>query len=447
MEIDELEVTENGTYTAPTGHAYSPVVVNVSGGGGGVEEKQINFFDYDGTLVDSYTAAEWANVSDLPANPSHDGLTAQGWNWTKAQIDTQLTNVPTGIIDVGQMYATTSGATEIDIELEDPRYLNPYLKISPSGTVTVDWGDNTTSAVTGTGITTPVYTQHVYASTGKYTIKISGSYGLYGETDHPGILRMTNSNTSSLVYSNCIKHVRVGNDAYIGQYAFNRCQHLETITIPYNTPQNLSWSYAFGYCFLLSFVVYPSGRNKTAYEEFWYCNSLKGISRRGGSMSFGEGSFSNCLTLRRMTVTPSDTFDMQTFYMCESLQSMILPAIGDLRYRVFDSCYNMRFCNIPSNATSIGSSAFLGCRSLQSIMTIPESVTSIGSSAFQTCTLLNEFHMLRTTPPTLSTSVFPSLPADSVIYVPYSADHSILNAYQTATNWSSYASYIQEEPQ
>lgn len=32
--ITSLEVTENGTYTAPTGTAYSPVTVNVSGGGG-----------------------------------------------------------------------------------------------------------------------------------------------------------------------------------------------------------------------------------------------------------------------------------------------------------------------------------------------------------------------------------------------------------------------------
>lgn len=32
--ITPLNVTENGTYTAPTGTAYSPVTVNVSGGGG-----------------------------------------------------------------------------------------------------------------------------------------------------------------------------------------------------------------------------------------------------------------------------------------------------------------------------------------------------------------------------------------------------------------------------
>lgn len=33
-DVQPLNVTQNGTYTAPTGTAYSPVTVNVSGGGG-----------------------------------------------------------------------------------------------------------------------------------------------------------------------------------------------------------------------------------------------------------------------------------------------------------------------------------------------------------------------------------------------------------------------------
>lgn len=38
VTVDPLSVTQNGTYTAQTGHAYSPVTVNVSGGGGLVYE-------------------------------------------------------------------------------------------------------------------------------------------------------------------------------------------------------------------------------------------------------------------------------------------------------------------------------------------------------------------------------------------------------------------------
>ena len=37
VTVEALSVTSNGTYTAPTGTAYSPVTVNVSGGGGDIE--------------------------------------------------------------------------------------------------------------------------------------------------------------------------------------------------------------------------------------------------------------------------------------------------------------------------------------------------------------------------------------------------------------------------
>ena len=48
----------------------------------GGSEKDVNFYDYDGSLVTSYTAEEFLELSEMPANPTHEGLTAQGWNWT-----------------------------------------------------------------------------------------------------------------------------------------------------------------------------------------------------------------------------------------------------------------------------------------------------------------------------------------------------------------------------
>ena len=37
ITVESLPVTENGTYTAPSGKAYSPVTVNVPSGGGSYE--------------------------------------------------------------------------------------------------------------------------------------------------------------------------------------------------------------------------------------------------------------------------------------------------------------------------------------------------------------------------------------------------------------------------
>ena len=58
-----------------------------------------------------------------------------------------------------------------------------------------------------------------------------------------------------------------------------------------------------------------------------------------------------------------------------------------------------------------------------------------------------EIHLLATTPPTLNVTGFPNMGAGYTIYVPYSADHSILQSYRSATNWSNFGITIQEEPQ
>ena len=93
------------------------------------------------------------------------------------------------------------------------------------------------------------------------------------------------------------------------------------------------------------------------------------------------------------------------------------------------------------NVTSIGSYAFNSCYSLTSI-TIPDNVTSIGANAFYDCCGMAEYHLKPTTPPSLSnTNAFANIPSDCIIYVPQGS----LEAYQTATNWATYASHMQEE--
>lgn len=53
VTVDPLSVTQNGTYTAPAGKAYSPVTVSVSGGGGGISADDIALKTLSGVVSGS----------------------------------------------------------------------------------------------------------------------------------------------------------------------------------------------------------------------------------------------------------------------------------------------------------------------------------------------------------------------------------------------------------
>ena len=392
MYLDVIDSSLYGTYTVKVEKVIS------SGGGGSVSPKQVNFIDYDGTVLYAYTATEANALTALPANPSHDGLTAQGWNWTLQQIKAQLTAMPDAPVWVGQMYITSSGKTEIDVTFADSVRLSPILTIAVNGTITVDWGDDTTpDTVTGSSLTTRQAVSHTYASIGDYTILISvtsGSFSFYGDSSYT-ILRKNTTGNENRVYANCIQHIRLGNGiTSIGNNAFSSCYSLANVSI-------------------------PSGVTSLGSSAFSACYSLTSVTIPNGVTSIGNSAFNQCYSLASITI-PSE-----------------VTSIGS---STFNACYSLASITIPSGVTSIGGNAFYYCYSLASI-TIPSGVTSIGNSAFSYCYGMKEYHIKPTTLPTGGTTMFNYIVSDCIIYVPSAK----LNDYKTATNWLTYADYMQGE--
>lgn len=416
VTVEALSVTQNGTYTAPTGKAYSPVTVNVSGGGGGGGDMSdpIRFFDYDGTLVASYSAVP----QSLPSVPTHTGLTNGTWNYTLQEVTTQFNAM--GTCDVGANYDTVSGATEIDIELQEGR-LHPYLSLAVNGTVSIDWGDNSTpDTSTGTSLTSRKSDiHHEYASAGSYTIKItktSGTgYSLYCTTTYTLLNKNSSTGNVNRVYSNCVQSVRVGADCTIGNNAFY-------------------------YCYSLASVSIPSGATSIGTSAFSGCYSLVSVTIPSGVTSIGTSAFSDCYSLASVSITSTVTsIDISAFSSCYSLASVSIPSsITSIGTSAFSSCRSLASVSIPSGVTSITSSAFNSCYSLASL-TIPSGVTSIAASAFSGCYGMSEYHFEPITPPTLAnTNAFTNIQSDCIIYVPAAS----LDTYKTANNWSTYASYM-----
>ena len=419
-------------------------MLSPGGGGGSVSPKQVNFIDYDGTVLYAYTAQEANALSALPANPSHSGLTAQGWNWTLQEIKAQLTALPDGPVWVGQMYVTQSGDTELDLRFADAARLSPILTICVNGTITVDWGDNTTAdTVTGTSLTTRQDVPHTYAAPGDYTIVIhaaSGSFTFYGSNIYT-ILRKNTTGNENGVYANCVQAVRLGTGiTSIGGSTFYNCYSLASVTIP-STVTSIGGS-AFSYCYSLASVTIPSGVASSGSSAFSYCYSLASVTIPSTVTSIESSAFYNCYSLASVTIPSIVTsIGNNAFYNCYSLASVTIPStVTSIRIGAFNNCYSLASVTIPSTVTSIGNGAFSGCYSLASV-TIPSTVTSIGGSAFYNCYGVAEYHIKPTSVPTGGTTMFKNIVSDCVIYVPSAK----LNDYKTAENWSAYASYMQGE--
>lgn len=432
------------------------------GGGGGATLKQVSFIDYDGTLLHSYTKEEANALTSLPANPSHDGLASQGWNWTLAEIKAQLTAIPDGPIFVGQMYVTQSGDTEIEVRFDSEARLSPILTIAVNGTITVDWGDNTTAdTVTGSSLTTRQAVPHTYSATGDYTITIhvvSGEFAFYGDSSYQ-ILRKNTTANENRVYSAAVKAVRLGtNITSIGRYAFSNCGQLEYVTMP-STVTSIG-TYAFVECYNLKSVAIPSSATSVDANAFTRCYSLENISIPVSVTSIPNAAFNYCYSLPAITIPYSVTslgnnaFDgcyslsavfmpssgvnigKNTFSGCSSLESLVLPdGITSIGEYAISNCNALKKITIPTSVTTIDSYAFSPCYSLPSV-TIPEGVTKLGASAFANCYGMGAYHLMPTTPPTISANTFSNIPSDCIIYVPAAA----LDTYKAASGWSSYAS-------
>ena len=381
-------------------------------------EKAVNFYDYDGTCRYSYTAAEFAELTTMPDNPTHDGLTSQGWNWSLSDAKTHVASY--GKLNIGQMYVTSDGKTRLYIRLDEGR-LKPYLGLTgnSSGTsVSIDWGDNST-AESVTLNTSTVYTPHEYASAGDYVILITVTTGSikFNSTTNNGsnIFRTSTTPNSNYdrVYRTILTKIEIGSSVTsIGGSALQNYQKLTSVTIP-SSITSID-SYAFSSCFSLTSVIMPSGITSISPYAFYNCSSLTSVIIPSSVTSISNYAFNSC----------------------RSLTSVIIPSgvtyIGEY---AFQECFSLISVIIPSGVTRINTYAFHNCSSLTSVI-IPSGVTYIDSYAFYSCFGLGFIKFNSSTPATASSNAF-GIPTDCIIYVPTGS----LSDYTSKSNYPSSSTY------
>lgn len=391
------EVSASGTTTLETAGKYCEDNISLAyvkpSGGVSVPPNDVNFIDYDGTIVASYSAADFANLSAMPDNPSHQGLTAQGWNWTLADAKAQV--LISGGLDIGQMYITEDGKTRLYITLFDNVKLSPtlYFNQSVSNGVSIDWGDGSASeTVSGTG---NLNITHTYSRMGDYVITLNVTNGTLKLGN--GSTSVINSATDTRYYRSILTNVEVGSNCSFQNNSFNNAQVLKTITIPKTT------------------------------TNVWV------------SSLFNAAQSLRCIVVPDTVTTIGSEFARGIMY---TLQMVSLPkSLVTVNYtNQFLYCYNLKRITLPP-ITSIQQQMFMGCETLTKLV-IPSTVTSIGASAFSGCLSMGEIHFKPTTPPAVANAnAWTNLPTTCKIYVP----SGYKSAYTSASNYPSSSTYTYVE--
>ena len=379
--------------------ASGALITGTASGGGGVlvnvPPNDVTFYDYDGTIVYSYTASQFLNLDSLPANPNHtaEGLTAEGWSYNL--VDAQDYVEVYGRLNIGQMYSTTDYKTHIHIRLEQGRTSPSLTLVYCDIPIEVDWGDGSLPDILDTGefgetVSTPI---HYYASPGLYTIKIGGGFR-FG---------------SSLWISRSYK------------YAI--------------TSINMDNNYGTGYEAIESSV----------FEDLI---NLKSITLPNIIALIGEYAFMNTKSLQGITL-PRHIYEIQqSAFYGSGIKSICLSLGPEYGESVFSGSNIFSFSFPPIGIDTIPTGMFDGCKNLTSI-TIPEYVYECGENIFGSDTpngrnySLAEIHFKGEYPPVMINSYwYSAIPSDCIIYVPTGCLENYI--YETNYPDPSYITYVEE---
>ena len=285
----------------------------------------------------------------------------------------------------------------------------------------IDWGDGLTTRCDHDAVTVE---EHTYTSFGKYTIHVVSDTNTsitWGATTFNG----------NEISRQAVRYYELGKDWTNASGAFNnllRCQYIYIHKYEYD-PTSVTGG-----------TVVDLGTSWRGYTALKVLKCTTGISLTQSTAIVYP-------TLEAF-VCPSVTVTGSSGVLGHSLggrlqylgEGLIYQASGSIvNQSIFSGMGHLRELNrLPAGQSYFTyENHFQGGTVCYKVI-VPSTITSIPSKSMQAN--VRELHMLRASPPTLSTTI-PVTAGVTKIYVPIGS----LSAYQSATNWANYADYMVEE--
>ena len=262
----------------------------------------IRFFDYDGTLLYSFSLEELAGMEHLPDLPFHGGLVCTGWNWTLE--DLKKTNRE---MNVAAQYVTDDGATRIYVSL-DRDMMEPQVSFGQSEDhgVKVDWGDGSEPETAEGWNYTKITLTHRYREPGEYVIRFLpqgenqvcffGNYNAGSYTFTAG----KSSVRENMKYLSAVRKIEVGSQVReLGDYCFCSFFRMESITMG----NAVEWGNGVvKECCSLKFLGLPEGKEMLPGYFCDGCVQLEHISVPNTIVRLWDYVFDKCTTLQEVTL-------------------------------------------------------------------------------------------------------------------------------------------------
>lgn len=425
-----------------------------------VEKSDVTFYDYEGTILHSYTKEEFLALEDMPELPAREGLTCQGWNYTLEEAVATVTK--NGVADIGALYITDDGKTRLYISVTDNLIKEVTLCFEQyvSYDVTVNWGDGTEDTP---GPNTKNTMTHQYESLGDYVITLisQNTYTLtLGSTDNTQTVLGT-YNAYNTPVRDMLRKVELGANVKLAPIAFRACEQLREITM-HNGVEVLSDN-IFVECKHLRFIVIP--RNDMTdwgnFSHFNLCNRIKGIILPGNATEIPKFFFANTGGLTTLSFPYGIKKIGQGAFQGVYCKDIVIPdGVEELGAGAFQSCPLLESVSLPDSITVFGEYTFRNSNALLSVnipnkvtslgydfqnnhhlayLFIPPSVVSIGDTAFYYLTGMRCYDFSQhTSVPVLGSSAFSGIQSFCKIVVP----DNLYDEWIAATNWSLFSSYI-----